>query len=344
MPGAGERAYVYAKACGIIGKSFLGKRMSRLGGLTRLSELDRLVFPQASRDLPERELLVDLEKRIIGRSVKQILAVVDSFSKPPQLILRLVKSYEYGDIKSVLNALGGGNTGTPAKPPFFTDLGRFGAVRFAAYPDLNAMFKGTEFEFLLKEKLDSAAEGETSDLQTKLDQHYYTSLWESLKALPRNDTRCIGNIIAEEISLKNAVWALRLRTYYHMSAEEVRGRLVSVPRGRGRGSLAEDAAASLSMALDNYADWEKWKRAAFLNPPHPGEAWTADPRYFQNAAAEYLYRLARSCFRRRPLSIDTSSCFIKLKQFEEDILTSVAEGLGMGMPAGDIFALLELES
>ncbi|MDR2185101.1 MAG: V-type ATPase subunit [Treponema sp.] len=344
MPGAGERAYVYAKACGIIGKSFLGKRMSRLGGLTRLSELDRLIFPQTSRDLPERELLVDLEKRIIGRSVKQILAVVDSFSEPPELILRLVRSYEYGDIKSVLNALGGKNAGTPAKPPFFTSLGRFGTVNFAAYPDLNAMLKGTEFEFLLKEDLDSAAEGEASDLQIKLDQRYYSSLWESIRILPKKDCRCIENIIAEEISLKNIVWALRLRTYYRMSVEEVRSRLVSAPRGRGLGSLAEDAADSLSMALDNYADWKKWKRVEFLNPPRPGEAWTADPRYFQNAASEYLYRIARSCFRRRPLSIDTSSCFIKLKQFEEDMLTSVAEGLGMGMAAGDVFALLELES
>ncbi|MDR2021405.1 MAG: V-type ATPase subunit [Treponema sp.] len=344
MPGAGERAYAYAKACGIIGKSFLGKRVSRLGGLTRLSELDRLVFPRTSRDLPERELLIDLEKRIIGRSVKQILAIVDSFSKPPELILRLVRSYEYGDIKSVLSAVGGKNTGVPAKSPFFTDLGRFGTVNFSAYPDLNAMLTGTEFEFLLKEDLDSAAEGEASDLQIKLDQQYYTRLWESIRILPKNDSRCIENIIAEEISLKNIVWAMRLRTYYRMSAEEIRGRLVSTPQGGDRRSLAEDAAASLSMALDNYADWEKWKRAGFLNPPRPGEAWTADPRYFQNAASEYLYRLARSCFRRRPLSMDTSSCFIKLKQFEEDILTSVAEGLGMGIPARDVFALLELES
>jgi vacuolar-type H+-ATPase subunit C/Vma6 len=343
MPGAGERAYVYAKACGIVGKSFLGKRISRLEGLTRLSELDRLVFPRTNRDLPERELLVDLEKRIIGRSVRQILAIVDSFSRPPELILRLVRSYEYGDIKSVLSAVGGQNPGIPAKPPFFTDLGRFGTVNFSAYPDLNAMLTGTEFEFLLKEKLDSVTEGAASDLQIKLDQQYYTSLWESIRILPKNDSRCIENIIAEEISLKNAVWALRLRTYYRMSAEEVRSRLVSTPRARDRRSLAEDAAASLSMALDNYADWEKWKRVEFLNPPRPGEAWTADPRYFQNAASEYLYRLARSCFRRRPLSIDTSSCFIKLKQFEEDVLTSVAEGLGMGIPARDIFALLELE-
>ena len=42
----GERAFAYAKACGIIGKSFIGKRISALGKLHSLNELDRLVFPE----------------------------------------------------------------------------------------------------------------------------------------------------------------------------------------------------------------------------------------------------------------------------------------------------------
>jgi vacuolar-type H+-ATPase subunit C/Vma6 len=307
--------------------------MSRLNGLTRLSELDRLVFPQASRDLPERELLLDLEQRIIGRAARQITAIVDAFSKPPELLVRLVRSYEYGDLKSALGAAAG-----DAPPPAFTDIGRFGTVNFKAYPDLPAMIKGTEFEPLLKEAVSSGAAADNTALQTKLDRQYYTALWNSLFKLPGRDRLSIEKILAEEISLRNAVWALRLRTYYHMSAEEVRERLVFIDCRRG--SLADDAGDSLSMALDNRADWIKWKRADLLNPD--SEGWAADPRYFQNAAADYLYRLARHHFRLRPFSLDTASCFIKLKQFEEDILTSVAEGLGLGMPAGDVFALLEV--
>ena len=40
---------------------------------------------------------------------------------------------------------------------------------------------------------------------------------------------------------------------------------------------------------------------------------------------------------------DAAACFIKLKQFEEDLLTSVAEGLGLGMSGRDVFSLLEVE-
>ncbi|MDR2102878.1 MAG: V-type ATPase subunit [Treponema sp.] len=337
MPVSGERAYVYAKACGIIGKSFIGKRISALGGVSRLSELDRLVFPQTSRELPERELLLDLENRIIGRSIQQILTIVDSYKKPPPLLRRLVRVYEYGDLKSVLSAL----AGRGGKMPVFTDIGSFGTVNFKAYPDLPAMVRGTEFEFLIKEKLPADTDAGVISLQIKLDRHFYTSLWQDLLSLPKKDRLSAERILAEEISLRNVVWALRLRTYYGLPPEEVRDMIFSLP---GKKSLTEDAEASLSMALDNHADWERWKRLSFLNPETPERPWRADPRTFQNAASEYLYRLARLSFRQRPFSIDTAFCFIKLKQFEEDLLTSIAEGLGLGMPSRDVFDLLEVQS
>jgi hypothetical protein len=128
-----------------------------------------------------------------------------------------------------------------------------------------------------------------------------------------------------------------MRTYYGMSAEQTREYLVFIP-GKKDASLADDALASLSMALDNPADWARWRWVKFLN--RPGERWTADPRHFQNAAAQYLYGLARHSFHHRPFSLDTTACFIKLKLFEEDLLTSVAEGLSLGMGAQETLALL----
>jgi len=69
--------------------------------------------------------------------------------------------------------------------------------------------------------------------------------------------------------------------------------------------------------------------------------WTANPRYFQNAASQYLYHLAMKSFHRSPMSVSATFCFIKIKQFEEDILTSVAEGLALGMDSTSVFKLLE---
>jgi vacuolar-type H+-ATPase subunit C/Vma6 len=388
MPKIGERAYVYAKACDIIGKSFVGKRMAALTAVSRLSELDRLVFPKTFRDLPEKDLLVDLERRIMERAADQIIRIVNSFSKPPAFLLRLLHSYEYNDLKSALAALAGNE---PAMPGY-TDLGRFGQVHFAAYPDFQAMVRETEFEFLGEEfrgkDVNRTAASEGIRLQTKLDIHYYTKLWEDLLKLPVRDRVESGKILEEEISLRNVVWALRLRTYYRMEEREVREHLVKInmrrdghhyipphllnrenPRpdpglvgtnfstvmaiqrqqrpkmrvwqSRKNRTLTEDAEAALELPLDQYEAWASWHRRGFLNAEEPGRRWNLDPRYFQNAASEYLYNMARVNFHHRPFSLDSAVCFIKLKQFEEDLLTSIAEGLTLGLASREVLTLLE---
>jgi len=94
-----ESGYAYAKASWIVGKSFLGKRISSLNSIHTLNELDRLIFTDAHRELPGRELLIDLEKRITQRTVRQVLSVVKSYSQPPKLLVRMLKCFEYTDLK-----------------------------------------------------------------------------------------------------------------------------------------------------------------------------------------------------------------------------------------------------
>jgi vacuolar-type H+-ATPase subunit C/Vma6 len=353
MPGAGERAFVYAKACGIMGKSFVAKRIPTLARLDRLSALDRLVFPQESRELPERELLPDLERRITDRTVSQILAIVSSYSRPPELLSRLLRTWEYADLKSSLNALVSGESSFPS----WTGLGPFGTVRFAAYPDLPAMLRGTEFEFLLNTEMNLVKGGDAVKAQTELDKRYYRFLWQAMKRLPPGDRIVSERILGEEISLRNCIWALRLRTYYGMSGREAADHLMDMdspktakvpvrkkrgPRAGVSGSLAADAHAMLEFGLDSRSAWEGWRRERFLNPEIPGQTWVVNPRYFQNAAGDYLYKLALRSFRRKPFSIDTAFCFIRIKQYEEDLLISLAEGLGLGMTSQEILALLEV--
>ncbi|MDR1909351.1 MAG: V-type ATPase subunit [Spirochaetaceae bacterium] len=388
----GERAYVYAKACDIIGKSFVGKRIAGLEAVSRLSELDRLIFPKSYRDMPEKDLLLDLERRIMERTADQILRIVNSFSRPPEFLRRLLLSYEYRDLKRVLAAL----AGREREAPDHTDLGRFTQVRFGAWPDLPAMLRNTEFSFLLEElrggDLAAALAGRSIALQTKLDIHYYTKLWEALFELPLRDRVESGKILEEEIALRNALWVLRLRTYYQMEGEEARGYLVRIDMRKGGRhyipprlllrqknrppgsslvgidratvntvrrhqrsrhilwqsqkyrSLTEDAEAALELPLDHYEPWQSWSRSGFLNREEPGRHWRLDPRHFQNAASEYLYNLARVSFHHRPFSLDATVCFIKLKQFEEDLLTSMAEGLSLGLRSRDVLDMLEAPS
>ncbi len=339
MPGMGERAFVYAKACGMIGKSFIGSGISKLNTVGRLNDLDRMIFSADAKDLPERELLSDLEMRIIRRSAAQIVSIVSSFSDVPEFLARLVQSYEIADLKTMLYAL----AVKDAKLPNMAELGAFGTIKFDAYPNLDVMLKNTEYRWILDKKDDIPDGAKLVLISIKIDKQYYVNLWNSLLDLPKNDTISIKKIIEEEIAIRNVVWALRLRTYYNMDAEKITERLIDIPLGKGKKSLAQDALDCLDFALDSYDDWTKWKRFAFVNTESRQRTWSVDPRYVQNAGARYLNTLAKRLFHRRPFAIDTAACFIKMKQYEEDLLTSVAEGLGLGMTAQDVLAMLEVK-
>ena len=358
----GERAFAFAKACGIIGKSFVGKRISALGRLNSLNELNRLVFPEVLRELPGRELLIDLEGRILRRTTQQILAIIGSYANPPELLIRQLRSCEYSDLKTCLYHISTGRK----NPPALSDIGRFSTIRFKAYPDLVNMLTGTEFEFILSKDLKAmkSADFDFTPIEAELDLRYYTLLVQSLRRLSASDRLFARQILADEISLRNCVWALRLRTYFNKKPEQVEKylmdqtmpysftnipgaiypRMESHNNGSASGreiSLAAEARESLQFPLDIRSAWKKWRWESLLNREKAGENWVADPRFFQNAASHYIYRLSLRCFRLMPFSVNSIFCYIKLKQFEEDLLTSVTEGLGLGMAGKDVFDLIE---
>jgi hypothetical protein len=308
-----------------------------------------LIFPLQGKDLPGRELLNDLENRIQDRTVKQILAIAGSYAHPPELLVHQLRVYEYSDLKTCINYLSGG----VKTRPVFTGLGKFAVVKFEAFPDLAAMLGGTEFAFLLDhpdikeiQKSTAANNVDTVNIETVLDLHYYRTLIKTLSLLSAEDRIFAERILAEEISLRNSLWVLRLRTYYGKSAQDAEAAVMDLtmdaPSG-GKIVLSAEAMLSLKLPLDSRSPWKGWRWERFLNPEKPGAQWYADPRYFQNAASEYLYRLALHHFHRKPFSISAIFCFIKLKQYEEDLLTSVAEGLGLGMSSKDVFDLLEVK-
>jgi vacuolar-type H+-ATPase subunit C/Vma6 len=336
-----DSPYAYAKACGIIGKSFLGKRISSLTGLSSLNELDKMIFPDHHSDLPGRELLVDLERRIIARTVRQILVIAGSYADPPELIVHMLRAYEYNDLKTCIQYIAAGKKNLPV----LCDIGRFRTVRFDAFPDIGAMLKNTEIKPLLSESLRSIRAGSTdiTSIETKLDNIYYSGLVKSLSQFNAEDRLITQRILADEISLRNCGWAFRLRVYYQKRTDDTVKYLMDIKLDEESGSLLKEAVESFGFPLDSRDPWKGWKWEKLLNEDTKTN-WTVDPRYFQNAASQYLYTLARRGFRSSPLSASAIFCFIKLKQFEENILTSIAEGLALGIDSTGVFNLLEVAS
>jgi hypothetical protein len=171
---------------------------------------------------------------------------------------------------------------------------------------------------------------------------YYTALWRELEKTPLADRRLITNIIAEEIRLKNAVWALRLRVYYALPLEQIKAFLIMAGQGKNKATLYADALKALEPDIEEESQWYGWRLWKYVNKPVSGQYWKIDPRFFQNQASLYLYHLARKALRRSPFTLDTACCFIKLKQFEKEVLTAVAEAVRLGLTGADALAILGL--
>lgn len=334
MAARGEQAYAWAKASGILGASYLGPRIDGLTSLSRPADLDRLLFPDSPLQLPSRELSTALQRRIADRSASRAVVLVSSFSAPPPPLVRVLRAYEYSDLKSALAAA----AGSEREAPSHVNLRGFGRVRWEAYPDLKRMTGRSEFSWIVPPADDQALLA----VETELDKRYYASLWEEVQRLDRGSREGLENLIAEEISLKNVVWSLRLRTYYGIEGEDLDRRLLVLRRGSR--SLAADARSCRAFALDRREDWLKWRRFPLLNREVPGAPWRVDPRAVQNAASRSLYAAARRVFRGYPFSIASIAAFIKLLQFEEDLLTSVAEGLSLGLSSREVLSALEVSA
>jgi vacuolar-type H+-ATPase subunit C/Vma6 len=336
MLDAGTRAYAFARACGIIGKSFVGKRIASLAGLHTLSEFEHIVFPNEIKEMPSRELLRDLESRVVDRAVNQIITIVDAYEKPPELLLWLLQAYELSDLKTCMHYI----DAKKKEPPALCNLGKYRTVNFDAWPDMGAMLKGTDLEHILP----NDAEIDFSQAEIQIDNIYYSRVKDVLFKLNGSDREIAHKILEQEISIRNCVWVLRMRSYFEKKPEDIEKYLINIKMRQSQTgktvSLSKEAVQSLNFHLDTRSDWKGWKWEKFLNGEQYGH-WRADPKHFQNTASKYLYHLALRNFRLEPMSVSMAFCYIKIKQYEEDLLTSIVEGLGLGLSSTDVLELLE---
>ncbi|MCL2266151.1 MAG: V-type ATPase subunit, partial [Treponema sp.] len=288
-----------------------------------------------------KQLLAELERKITERALSRILSVVKSFSIPPLLLIYTLKSYELSALKECLCAA----SDSKKEIPSFCDTGSFSSIRYSAYPDIAAMLKNTEYKsYINKNAVESGAD--IAALEVKLDYYFYERLFKSLSDLSGDDYETARKLLCDEISLRNCIWALRLRGYYEKNEAQTSACFMNFAAARGsqkKENLAFAAKASLKFHLDVRQHWTGWKWEKFLNADEPPAHWNADPEYFQNAASRYLYLHSFKIFHSFPVSVSSIYCFIKLIMFEEDLLLSAAQGLALGMESSAVLKMLGVD-
>ena len=88
-------AYTYARASGILAKSFVGPRAGTLFSVHTLQELWSLVIKTEVPAIPETLLARELERNAQTIFVEQFKNLVRTYSRPSRILVALLNYYDY---------------------------------------------------------------------------------------------------------------------------------------------------------------------------------------------------------------------------------------------------------
>lgn len=317
-------AYVYAKSSGMLVRSFTKKRSRMLFSARSLHELWTMLFKKEVPPVPETLLAKEIELEAFAQFVKDYDSLLRCYSKPAPLLISLLRSYEYSNLKEAGSALASGSSEMPA----IVDISPYGLINWKKWPDLKLMTAGTDFSWFNKIPEFS----ERMDTDYRLDCQYVEQLW---KAARKTDAACrsvILELLGEKIRIDNAVWALRLKLYYEMPRDQILKYLAySSPEHDEKDTLVQEAVKILDFETDNHEKWASWKYSFLLNPHEEGNLWNVDPGWIYNAYKKRYVEKAWRLFHLHPFTDCPLVCWFIIKRNELDLIRTAAESIRLNV-------------
>ena len=328
MDKSAASAYIYAKVCGMLSKSYVGERAAKLFSVKSLNELWGLLFVEEVPAVPETLLARQIEKKAEEKFISEYVKLVSCYSKPAKLLVNTLRSYDYENIKEIGAAL----CFKEDKLPDVVDIGSFSEINYKEWPDIAKMTENSAFSWY--NKIPSIHEQQANDI--RLDQQYVFELGKSIRSLPSAERKIALTLFREEYILKNIVWAMRLRVYYGMEKEDILPRLAYASESHDvDDEIAGSAIKILEYPIDSYSEWADWRYKDLLNPNEEGVVWNLDPRWVESEARKLDNRIAEKMFHRYPDSVAVLICFFKIKSHELDCIRSMTESLRMNIERGE---------
>lgn len=317
-------AFIYAKASGILGKSFTGTRASQLFSAGNLSSLWTLLFNTPVPQVPEMLLAEEIEKEAFRRFVGQYEDFVGQYAKPDEILIDQLCIYEAENLKEVGGALCSGEQ----KCPDLIELGNFSKLNFKAYPDIKKITEGTKFEWY-----DHVPDvHEQQKLEFKIDMQVIQHLWQSIQKTGGETRAALTKLYLDEYIIKNIVWALRLKINYEMDNDEIIKNLIYVTDGPSKADpIAGPAIEVLNKDLENYGEWENWHYKDLLNPLEPGSIWKVDPRWIEINNRARINKEAKLAFHQYPMTTVALIAWYKIKNYELSCIRTAVESLRMNI-------------
>jgi len=324
MDNSGVNAYIFAKANGILGKSFVNERVNLLFGRKNLAELWTLIFKSQPPMVPEVMLSQQIEENAFNRFINQYIKFLNLYDKPDPLLLDQLFIFEAENLKQIASALCDEDSSFPA----IIDLGKYSILNYKAWPDIKKITAGTVFSWY--DKLPDIHTQKEIDFQ--IDIQVYHHLWKSIESERGEAAEALRELYRQELIIKNVVWLLRLRLYYKMKPEDIIKHLIYVSDKPDHSDpVASSVIKILDWPLDEVSPWLKWRYSSLVNPYIPGQVWQIDPVWMEKRSRLENYHKAKNLFYQFP----SDSCFLigwyKIKEFELSCIRTAVESVRLNV-------------
>ena len=335
MDRSAAASFVFAKANGILGKSFTGEKAGQLFGKKSIAELWTLLFKTQPPLMPEVMLSQEIEEKAFGNFINAYVGFINQYDKPDPVLLDQLMLFEGENLKEIGAALCNGEKNLPK----LIELGGFSKLNTKAWPDIAKITAGTAFSWYNK----VPGIHEQKELDFKIDIQICRHLWNSVIKEKGEAAQALLELYKQEFIIKNVIWGLRLRLYYGMSADEIVGNLIYVTDKPDRSDpIAAPALKVLDWPLDEYETWSNWKYSELLNPYVPGEVWQIDPVWIEQRNRVRINKMASVFFHQFPSEPCALIGWYKMKDFELSCIRTAVESVRLNVNTDEAMVALGL--
>lgn len=332
MDYSGASAYTYAKMCGMLGQLFVGQGAIPLFESKSLAELWNKIFSTPVPQLPESLLANKIETEAVCRFISQYEKILDNYSNPDPFLKSLIKRYDVENLKVISAALSMGQK----EMPYIVDLKEYSDLNYSAWPDIKKITENSRFKWYDKvPKLDEHLE---MDIRLDLEEIQY--VWKSVNKLSDSSRKLCVDYFKKLFSVKNMLWAMRLKIYYKMPKDEIVKKLFYVSASPSESdSICKYAFEVLDKEADNYQDWKDWRFASLLNFYEEGSVWKIDPVWVEQKFRFGETKRVKKIFHENPMTYASLVMFFVLKQQELDCIRAATEAIRLNAsPSEAMFA------
>ena len=327
MDKTGAEAFVYAKAAGLLRKSFINEKASQLFKVNKVDDLWTLLFSSQPPALPEVLLAQEIEKEAQKRFLAQYTNLLNQYDKPEPILAAQLSFYEAENLKEICAALCNGEQECPPLIPLNANVCSSG-LDFSAWPDIKKITQNTEYSWL-----DSVPDRHAQqEIDFKIDLQCVQNLW---KAIEKTDSSCrqvLFDFYTEEYIMKNIVWVLRLKRYYKMDGEQIRQHLIYITQAADKNDpIAAPALQIIDKDMEDYNQWKNWKYDELLNPHESGEVWQLEPGWIERKSLVRMNKFAQRLFHLYGMTSAALIGWFYMKDFELRCIRTAVESLRLNI-------------